>query len=340
MAESKRAERRKRLVIVAAVGREPSRRASVRQAVREALEGTAFEPELRLPVGRPQLIEALPGAQVLFSFRLDEEMLLAGKSVRWAHLGVSGVDQHLPPAVHRDDLVLTNCRGIHGRPMAEYVLGVILGHAKGLFRARDMQWDHVWEPRDLVPQIRPVQGTTLGIVGLGASGRELAVLANALGMRVLGLKRSLEPDAKPPPGVDSMLGPAALDQLLMESDWTVLLLPLTPETRGLISRARIGKMKKGAFLINAGRGELLDEKALLHALERGRLSGAALDVFREEPLPQTSELWDTPQILVTPHIAGNFPGYVEAAAAQFGENLARYVRDEPLLNKVDVKLGY
>lgn len=338
MAESKRSSEKKRLTIVASVGREPARKAAVRQAVRQALVGTPYEAELRLPVGRPQLVESLPGAEVLFAFRLDEEILLTGSDLAWVHLGVSGVDQYLPPAVHRPGLTLTNTRGIHGRHVSEYVLGIILGHARGLFRARDMQWEHDWQPRELVPRIRLVAGTTLGIVGLGASGAELAVHAKALGLKVLGIKRN--PGKEPPPGCDAVYGIDRLDEVLMASDWVVLLLPLTPETRGLISRARIGKMKKGAFLINAGRGELLDEKALLHALERGRISGAALDVFREEPLPDRSELWDNPDILITPHIGGNFPGYIEEAAKGFGTNLARYVRGEKLEHVVDVKLGY
>ncbi len=325
--------------MVAAVGREPSRKAAVRQAVREALGDLPIEPEIRFPVGRPQLLESLPGAEALFAFRLDEEVLQAGSSLRWVHLGISGVDENLPPSSSREGLVLTNSRGLHGPYMTEYVLGVVLARSKCLFQLRDDQREHRWEPRRHLPSIRTVVGTTMGLVGFGAVGRHLAPRAKALGMRVIGMKRT--PVEGPlPEGVDALYGPEGLETVLAESDWLVVLLPLTPETRGIFSRAILGKMKRGAFLINVGRGELLDEKALSQAIAKGRLLGAALDVFREEPLPDSSEFWDDPRVLVTPHLAGNFPGYVEAAASLFGANLARFARNQPLEARVDPRLGY
>lgn len=327
------------LVAVASVGRQPSRKAAVRQAVREATEGTGAQVDLRLPVGRDALLAALPEARVLFAFRLDEEVLAAGADLDWVHLGISGVDQHLPPSIRREGLQLTNTRGIHGRHMTEYILGAILARSNSLFRCRDYQAARRWEPRELLPSLQTVAGTTLGILGLGAVGRELAQAARALGMRVVASKRSA---AKPEdyPEVDELYGPDDQDEVLAISDWLVLLLPLTRETRGFLNRANIGRMKKGAYLINVGRGELVDEKALLTALNRGRLSGAALDVFRDEPLPPDSPFWSHPEVLVTPHVAGNFPGYVEEASKVFGQNLARYVRKEALHNVVDVELGY
>lgn len=330
---------RRPLVIVAAVGREPSNKAAVRQAVRAALEDLPVEPELRLPVGRAQLLEALPGAQVYFGFRLDEEILAAGQDLEWVHLGISGVDSHLPPEAGRKGLLYTNSRGLHGAYMSEYVMGVVLAHSKCLLHFRDEQKERRWDPSRWLPRIRTVEDTTMGLVGLGAVGRHLAPCAKAMGIEVLGVRRTPEP-GPPPPGVDEVFPPSQADEVLRRSDWLVLLLPLTAETRGFMSRARIGKMKRGAFLINVGRGELVDEKALLTALEKGKLSGAALDVFREEPLSPKSGLWGHPEVLITPHIAGNFPGYIEAAADLFGENLSLYARGSSPENQVDTILGY
>lgn len=339
MPRSGSAKRRKNLVVVASVGREPSRRAEVRQAVREALEGTNYRADLRLPVGREGVLEALPGAEVFFGFRLDDPMLEAGSDLTWVHLGVSGVDSILPPLASREGLVVTNSRGLHGAYMTEYVLGVILAQSKALFRGRDHQRERDWAPRELLPRIRSVEGGTLGILGLGSVGRHLAPRAQALGMRVIGTKRTALQGA-PPHGVDEVFPTSQTDEVLRAADWLVLLLPLTKETRSYLNRARIGRLKKGAYVINVGRGELVDEKALLTAIRKGKLSGATLDVFREEPLPETSDLWAEPDVLVTPHVAGNFPEYIEQAARMFGENLALYARRAPLRNRVDVELGY
>jgi phosphoglycerate dehydrogenase-like enzyme len=165
------------------VGRQPSRRAAVRQAVREATEGSGAQVDLRLPVGREALLKALPDASVLFAFRLDEEILEVGTELDWVHLGISGVDQYLPPSVRREGLRLSNTRGIHGRHMTEYILGAILARSNSLFRCRDYQAARRWEPRELLPSLQTVAGTTMGILGLGAVGRELAKASRALGMR-------------------------------------------------------------------------------------------------------------------------------------------------------------
>lgn len=327
------------ITLIANVGRQPSRRAAVRQAVREAFGKLKRTYELRLPVGRNQLLEVLPGAEVLFAFRLDQEILDRGEDLTWVHLGISGVDGHLPPGARREGLRLTNTRGIHGPHMTEYILGVILAHSNRLFRCRDYQWNRRWEPRELLPSLSSVSGTTLGILGLGSVGLELARKAKALDMQVLATKRT-GANGDRYEGVDEVFGPDGLDEVLRRSDWLVLLLPLTAETRGFLNRARIGRIKKGAYLVNVGRGELVDERALLGALETKRLAGAALDVFRQEPLPPDSPFWEHPGVLVTPHIAGNFPGYVEEAARVFGRNLALYLRGQELENLVDIELGY
>lgn len=327
------------LTITASVGREPSRRAALHQAVRDAFEGIPRQFDLRLPVGRSQLLEMLPGSDVLFSFRLDDEILEAGCDLRWIQLGVSGVDQNLPSGIESRKILLTNTRQIHGRHMTEYVLGVILAHSNALFRCRDSQRARSWASRSLLPTISSVQGSTMGILGLGSVGKTLAQAASGLGMRVLASRRHPAKDEKIE-GVEEVFGPDGIDSILERADWLVLLLPLTEETKGILNRARISRMKKGSYLINVGRGGLVDEKALYNALVSKRLGGAALDVFRTEPLPESSDFWDLPNVLVTPHIAGNFPQYLEAAAERFQANLRRYLCGEELEDRVQVNLGY
>jgi phosphoglycerate dehydrogenase-like enzyme len=330
----------KPLILLANVGRKPSRIAEIRQAVRKAYQGLEeVNHELRLPTDRQQLLEFLPGTEVLFTFGLDDEILEAGQDLKWIHLGVSGVDRHLVPGVHRPGLQLTNSRGMHTTAMSEFVLAAMFAQGNALLNFRDCQRTRCWEPRKHLPSFRTLAGTTLGILGLGAVGQTLAVKAEALGMRVVGFKRN-PGKAVDYPGVSQVFGPEDIDEVLAQSDWLVLLMPLTQETRGLLSRARIGKIKKGAYLISVGRGEVVDEKALRKALRSGRLSGATLDVFRTEPLPPESEFWYLPNVFVTPHVSGNFPGYIEKASRVFGKNLARYLRHQELTNQVDLELGY
>jgi phosphoglycerate dehydrogenase-like enzyme len=179
-------------------------------------------------------------------------------------------------------------------------------------------------------------GKTLGILGLGAIGEALAVKAAALGLRVIGTQRSPKAHA----AVARIEPPARTDVVLAESDVVVLLLPLTDETRGLLSRERIAHMKPGALLVNLARGGIVDEAALVEALREGRLAGAAFDVFAQEPLPVESPLWDAPNLWITPHMAGAFPEILDETTRLFAENVARLERGEPIRNAIDRMRGY
>src|SRR5690606_1309241 len=185
--------------------------------------------------------------------------------------------------------------------------------------------------------VREVAGTTLGLVGFGGIGREVASRARALGMEVLALRRRR---AEAPQGVEVHSGPEGLAELLRRSDHLVLALPETPETRGMIGAAELAGMKEGAVLVNVARGGVLDEEALARALEGGRLRGAALDVFREEPLPPESPLWGLPNVLVTAHVSATSRGFWRRETDLIVENLRRYLAGEPLLNEVDKQAGY
>ncbi|MEK7798920.1 MAG: NAD(P)-dependent oxidoreductase, partial [Acidobacteriota bacterium] len=182
-----------------------------------------------------------------------------------------------------------------------------------------------------------LHGKLLGILGLGDIGRELAVRARALGMQVWGLVRTARPA---PDCVDRLLAAGKEDALLRASDVLVLALPLTKATRGLMGERQLRRMKHTALLVNIGRGELVQESALVRALREGWIAGAGLDVFAREPLPPQSPLWSLPQVVMTPHVAGTHPHYMARSADLFLQNLKRYVADGPLINQVDKQAGY
>jgi phosphoglycerate dehydrogenase-like enzyme len=238
------------------------------------------------------------------------------------------------------DVVLTNGRGLYGVAMAEHALAILFAFARKLHLARDRQAARRWAQGELwleSPPIGQLAGATLGVVGFGDIGRALGERAAALGMRVIAVRR--HPPADPAPA-HAQWGPERLDDLLAAADAVVLATPLTAETRGLLTRERLARMKPEAILVNLGRGSLVDEAALIEALQAGRLAGAGLDVFREEPLPQESPLWSLPQVIVTPHLSGMAPRYWERAMQQFAGNLRAYLAGEPLSNVVDKQAGY
>jgi phosphoglycerate dehydrogenase-like enzyme len=294
---------------------------------------------------RPLLARHFPGRRVVcwseeaeFAAGIEEvEYLLALTPPRghWARarrlrliqvLG-AGVDGVLPAPDLPASVVLANQRGMSAEPMAEFGLALVLALLKQLPFFLAAQRERAWR-RTLPLEAR---GRTLGILGLGAIGEALAVRAAALGMRVIGTQRA----PKPHPAVERVEPPERTDLVLAESDVVVLLLPLTAETRGLVSRERLARMKPTALLVNLARGGIVDESALLEALREGRLAGAAFDVFATEPLPADSPLWDAPNLWITPHMAGGFP-----EIRLFAENVARLERGEPVRNAIDRERGY
>jgi phosphoglycerate dehydrogenase-like enzyme len=216
--------------------------------------------------------------------------------------------------------------------MSEFALALLLALAKRIPHALEQQRAHVWKPYGMAQ----LEGRTLGILGLGAIGEALATKARALGLRVIGTRRGGEPVAC----ADLVLGPDGTERLLRESDFVVVLLPLTPETRGAIAARELGWLRPTALLVDLARGGIVDEAALAEALRARKLAGAALDVFAEEPLPASSPLWDAPNLILTPHVAGLSPDYMNRLAEIVVENLARVEADRPLVNPVDRARGY
>jgi phosphoglycerate dehydrogenase-like enzyme len=229
-------------------------------------------------------------------------------------------------------MTLTCARGTHRVQMPENILGALFHITKPYAAIVGDNAAATWTRR----VSSTLAGQTLGILGLGAIGQELARKASALEMRVIGTRRA----AGSLPHVDRVYTPAETDEVLAQSDFVVLLLPATPETENIINAARLSRMKKTAWLLNFGRGALIDDAALVAAAKAGTIAGAVLDVFRQEPLPKDDPFWGTENILVLPHIGGLHPARDSMVAALLVENLRRFLDGAPLKEVVDRKAGY
>jgi phosphoglycerate dehydrogenase-like enzyme len=262
----------------------------------------------------------------LDSRRLVLPALFRLPGLKWFHSFSAGVDSPVFKLIIDNGALLTNSSGASAPSIAQHVLAMMLYRSKRLdqFVAQQSrrEWAHV-RGTDL-------NGLTAGIIGTGAIGGETARLAKAAGMRTIGVRRS----GKPAKHIDEMVTSKRLPYLLRESDFVVLACPLTRETEGLIGERELRSMKPSATLINVARGRIVDEAALISALEAGVIAGACLDVFTVEPLPETSPLWAMPNVFITPHNSGVSPSNMERAMSMFIDNLARYVRGKPLRNRV------
>lgn len=260
-------------------------------------------------------------------------LLRAAPQLRWYHSVGAGVENLVGlPELRDRGLVLTNNSGPYDIPIAEHVVALILAAAKRLHVYRDQQGHSEWRSHAQ----GEVRDATVVIYGIGSIGAEVARLASGLGMRVIGVRRrdgAVE-------GVTRIVTPDRLAEVAAEADYLVLAAPLTPHTRGAISRDVLARMKPTAWIVNIARGALVDEDALVAALREGHLGGAALDALTVEPLPAESPLWTLPNVIITPHSSNSSPRIRERSAALFLENLRRYKAGEPLLNVVDVDAGY
>jgi phosphoglycerate dehydrogenase-like enzyme len=254
-------------------------------------------------------------------------------SLRWIHTISAGVDHVLFPFLVESDILLTSASGVYDVPIAEMVLAYMLLVVKRMPEFLGQQMAHHWHRLDL----RELRGLTVGVVGLGSIGTEVARLVGAFGMRVVATKRHPERGAE---AADLVLPPERLHDLLAQSDFVVITAPITHETHHLIDAQALAQMNPDAWLINIARGAVVDEAALVRALQEGSIGGVCLDAFGEEPLPEDSPLWDLPNVMITPHNSWSSPHLQERSARLFLENLRRCMAGEPLLNVVDKKAGY
>jgi phosphoglycerate dehydrogenase-like enzyme len=274
--------------------------------------------------------------------RADTEAMLAWGSppgllphmakLRWVQALTAGVEGWLALPDLPSGLALTCARGTHRESMPENILGALFHITKPYAAVVEDQKQATWTRRVATP----LNGKTLGILGLGAIGQEVARLATALRMRVIGTRRGGAPVA----GVEKVLPPERTADILAQSDFVLLLLPATPETENFINAERLAQMKPGAWLLNFGRGHLIDDADLIAAVKAKRIAGAVLDVFRQEPLPTGHPFWTTEGILVLPHIGGGHPTRDTVVARLFVENLGRFLDGRPLRELVDREAGY
>lgn len=285
----------------------------------------------------PATIAATIGRATIAAARVPFALVARAPHLRWFQQWEAGIDwmqREMPFAA--PGLVVTTASGIHAVPIAEHVFGMLLAFGRMLPASLRAQARHEWLDRERGRYFE-LAGETLLVVGMGVVGTRVAALGAALGMRVLGVRRG---GGEPPPGVELVAGPERLGELLPQAKAVVLVLPATAATRGLLGERELGLMRRDAYLINVGRGATVDEAALVRALREGRIAGAGLDVFAEEPLPVGSPLWDLENVIVTSHCAGSTPRYNERAMALFLSNLEALAAGRPLRNVADPARGY
>jgi phosphoglycerate dehydrogenase-like enzyme len=288
--------------------------------------------DVRVAADEPGLRQQLREAEVLVAFRFPLDAIDDAPRLRWIQVTSAGTEFLASARERLAGVVVTNGRGVHAAPIADYVLGagvMLLSDWPSFLRA---QAARQWQRRP----VTALAGKVMGMIGLGSIGQEIARRARAFGLDVLGVRRS----AQPVPGVTDVVPPSELRSVLPRCDLVVVTVPLTDQTRGMIGAAELRAMKRGAFLINVSRGGVVDEEALIGALRDGHVAGACLDVFATEPLPADSPLWTLPNVIVTPHIAGMRGDYEPLLVAIFLDNLGRLERGAPLRNVVDLARGY
>ena len=324
------------ITIVSFASQNPDRQSELRDGVGRIFAGRPHT--LQFPCDENDAAAALPEAEILltWSTRLTEVLFREAKRLRWAHIGDAGVERCLFPAMVESEVALTNSSGIHGQYMSEWTLAVLFYLSQGLSEAEAWKHDRDWKQhkaaflgkRFLLEEKRAL------IIGYGQIGRAVAAKLQGIGMDTNGVVSKLRPAEIP------LYATGDLARIIGGYDVVVIAIPFTSETDRLFDYEMLQRMKPGSILVNLARGKVIDEPALVEALENGPLGFAALDVFAKEPLPEGSRLFALPNVLMTPHVSGNFPEYTIKVHELFLDNLARYVNGRPLRNVVDKKRGY
>ncbi len=290
--------------------------------------------------GEREFLQMLAEAEVLYDFPRGhvKDLIWVVPKLRWVQASMAGAGEVAEKAGLRSTgVIVTTASGVYSGPLAEFVMMALLQHVKCLDRLRRDKAEKRWREA----HTETLRGKTLCVVGMGSIGRAVAVRARPFGMRVAGVKRTVREDDAAREDADELYATRDLHAALRGADYVVVTLPNTPETYRLVDAAAICAMKPGAYFVNVGRGKVVDEGALVEALESGHLAGAALDVFEEEPLPEGSPLWDLENVLVSPHSTDNVPGLTnELQSKLFRDNLRRYLDGEPLVNELDKRLLY
>jgi phosphoglycerate dehydrogenase-like enzyme len=301
--------------------------------LRASFPGIAVEPARTVD----EQIREIADAEV-FCGSPTSAIFRAARRLRWVHCPGTGIDwlAKVPELVH-SDVVLTNARGPHTEPMADHLFAMLLALTHHIRELAKDQEAHRWHASTYHHQMVELHGKTMGILALGGLGMAAARRASGFGMKVYAV--DVQPLAKPPE-VEAVWGPDRLDDLLRISDVFVVTAPFTEKTRGLIDRRRIGLLKPDSYLFVISRGGIVDEDALVEALQSQRLAGAGLDVTSVEPLPPDSPLWDVHNLILSPHVSAYTPEMLEGRRQVFKENVRRYLAGEPFLYVCDKKAGF
>jgi len=285
-----------------------------------------------------EMLREIGDAEVLFG-RLSPEMFKAARKLRWNQTPMAGLERYMFPELIESDIIVTNVAGIYNEEIATHVFALITAFSRGLHRLIRCQDQEIWERHENIETV-PLLNRTLGVIGLGGIGTEVARRGAAFRMRVVATRA--HPEEGKPSFVDKLWGPDGLHCLLEESDFVVVCTPHTPETEKMIRSEELRVMKKTAFLINIGRGAVVDLDNLTEALRNGDIAGAGLDVFEKEPLPMGHPLWKMKNVIITPHsaAAGLGPVYQERRVDIFLDNLRRFTEGKSLVNVVDRKMWH
>jgi len=286
------------------------------------------------------LAQEISDADIVLGRELKPAQVKAAKKLKWIHSAAAAVHTLMIPEIVQSDVIVTNATAVHGPVVAEHALAMILAIARRIDLAVKAQTQHTWKQEEIWttnPPPRDIAGSTLLVVGLGQIGRPLAQKAKALGMRVIAVREHPERGAD---GADEVYASSELRRVLPLADFVMLCPPVTPDTKEAFGREQLAVMKPDAYLLNVGRGALIDEPALIEALQQRRIGGAALDVTSVEPLPPDSPLWGLDNCMITPHTGGISPKLWERQYIFFTENLRRFLAGKPLLGLVDKSRGY
>lgn len=324
----------KMMKIVSYASKNPERQAELRKGIAEIFGSRPYE--LQFVGEEAEARSVAQDADIIFAWVLPASVAEAAKKLKWVHIGYAGVDKSLSPILIERDVILTNARGVHGQYIAEWAMGALYYLAHRFHEAEAWRRDRKWKPHKDVMTCQRflLQSRRALIVGYGSAGKALGDKLRAAGVECEGVVSTMR-------AADIPLHTAEeLPRIIGTFDIVILALPGTAATRGLFDREMLQRMKPCSILVNFSRGWVIDETALINALREGQLSAAALDVFAMEPMPENHPLFDLDNVLLTPHISGNFPDYTRDVQEQFLENLRRYVAGMPLENVVDKVRGY
>lgn len=287
-----------------------------------------------------KIIDNIENIDILLSYNIPKKIFKKKiGNLKWIQLGNAGVDNCMYDEVIKSKIIITNSRGINSIPVAEYVMSAILFFSKNLNKCIDFKNNKIWSQWEIAKTNETLENKILGIIGYGSIGKEIAKRAKKFNMKIYATRR-LQKNRLSNKNVDLLLPLCEIDYLLNHSDYIVIACPLTYLTRNLISKKKINIMNSNSILINVSRGEIIDEKELINVLINKKIKGAALDVFNLEPLSKNSPLFNLNNVLLSPHIAGNFNNYQSNVIKAFEENLNRYINHKSLRNRVCKKRQY